>query len=74
MANRPTLSPELSEAVKRAREGARHAGELLAPRTTPPKSPLSPEVRRVIAEWKASADFDRALAEVIADDPDLATE
>jgi hypothetical protein len=74
MANRPTLSPELSRAVERAREGAREAGELLDPRTTPPRSPLSPEVRTVLAEWKASGDFDRALAEVIADDPDLATE
>lgn len=74
MANRLTLSPELNRAVERARVGAREAGELLDPPTAPPQSPLSPEVRSVLAEWKASGDFDRALAEVIADDPDLASQ
>ncbi len=74
MANRLTLSPKLSKAVEQARAGAREAGELLEPPAAPPQSPLSPEVRAVLAEWKASGDFDRALAEVIADDPDLASQ
>jgi len=74
MANRLTMSPELSEAVERARKGAREAGELLDPPTEPFRSPLSPEVQEVLREWRDSGDFDRALAEVIADDPDLATQ
>lgn len=72
MPNRLTMSPELSEVVERARRAAREAGELLDPPTEPPRSHLSPEVRAALANWKASGDFDRALAEVIADDPDLA--
>lgn len=71
MANRLTMSPELSEVVERARRAAREAGELLDPPTEPPQSHLSPEVRAALADWKASGDFDRALAQVIADDPDL---
>lgn len=72
MANRLTMSPELSEAVERARKGAREAGELLDPPTEPFRSPLSPEVQAVLREWRDSGEFDRALAEVIADDPELA--
>jgi hypothetical protein len=74
MASRLRMSPELSEAVERARKGAREAGELLDPPTEPFRSHLSPEVQAVVREWRDSGDFDRALAEVIADDPDLATE
>ncbi|MGI8433197.1 MAG: hypothetical protein ACR2LE_00420 [Nocardioidaceae bacterium] len=73
MANRLRLSPELRRLVEHARAGAREAGELLQAPASPPQSPLSPEVRAVLAEWKASGDFDQALAEVIADDPDLST-
>ena len=72
MANRLTMSPELSDVVERARRAAREAGELLEPPPEPPRSHLSPEVRAVLADWKASGDFDRALAEVVADDPELA--
>lgn len=71
MANRLRLSPELRRAVEHARLGAHEAGELLEPPASPPQSPLSPEVRAVLADWKASGDFDRALAEVVADDPGL---
>lgn len=74
MANRLTMSPELSEAVERARKGARETGELLDPPTAPFRSPLSPEVQEVLRKWRDSGEFDRALAEVIADDPDLATQ
>ena len=70
--NRPELSPELSSVVERARMAAREAGELLDPPTEPFRSPLSPEVQTVLREWRDSGDFDRALAEVIAGDPDLA--
>lgn len=72
MANRLSMSPELSEAIDRARRGAREASELIDPPTEPFRSPLSPEVQAALREWRDSGDFDRALAEVIADDPDLA--
>ena len=64
--------PELNEAVERASTGAREVGELLDPPTEPFRSPLSPEVQSVLREWRDSGEFDRALAEVIADDPELA--
>jgi len=72
MPNRLKMSPELSDVVERARQAAREAGELLDPPTAPPRSHLSPEVRAVVADWKASGGFDRALSEVISDDPELA--
>ena len=69
MTSQFTMSPELSEAVDRARESAREAGELLDPPTEPFRSPLPPEVQAVLREWRDSGDFDLALAQVIADDP-----
>jgi hypothetical protein len=68
MANRPAMSPELREAVERARRGAREAAELLDPPTGPFRSPLPREVRAALREWRDSGGFDRALAEVTADD------
>lgn len=67
------MTPELRALVERTRERAREAGELLDPPTEPPRSHLSPEVRAVLREWRDSGDLDRALAEVVADDPDLGT-
>ena len=72
VANNPRMSPELSESIERARERAREEGELLDPPTEPFRSPLPPDVQAVLREWRDSGDFDRALAEVIADDPELA--
>lgn len=72
MSHRLTMSPELRDVVERARRAARDAGELLDPPSAPYRSPLSPEVQVVLREWRDSGEFDRALAEVIADDPDLA--
>ena len=69
MANRLTMSPELSEAVERARKGAREAGELLDPPTAPFRSPLSPEVQAVLRGWRDSGGVDRALAGGLAGGP-----
>ncbi len=73
MANKLTISPALAAAVERARSAAAEAGELLSPGAGPVDAPLSPEVRAAFAEWRASGDYDRAVTEVVADDPDLAT-
>jgi hypothetical protein len=67
------LSPELRVAVERAREGARTAGELLEPPTEPFRSPLLPEVQAILRDWLESGDYDRIVAELVADDPDLQT-
>jgi hypothetical protein len=74
MANQRTISPELAAVVARARAAAEEAGEL---RSTPfsfPDAGLSPEARAAIADWLSSGDYDRAVAEIVADDPDLATQ
>lgn len=73
VADGPMMTPELRAVVEWARERARESGELLDPPTEPPRSHLSPQVRAVLREWRDSGDFDRALAEVTADDPDLWT-
>jgi len=67
------MSPELRDAIDRARRQARVAGELLDSPTEAPRSPLSALARAALADWKASGDFERTVAVVAADDPDLAT-
>jgi len=74
MANQLKLSPELSEAVERARAAAEESGELLVAPYSPPATPLPPEARAALADWVASGDYDRVVAELTADDPDLATQ
>jgi hypothetical protein len=64
--------PELVAAVDRARREAQRAGEL---RSSPPgrlDDFVDPEARAALARWVASGGYERALAEVVADDPDLA--
>lgn len=74
MSTREILDPELQSVVERARDQARQRGELLEGPSDPPSSDLSPAARSALAEWVASGDYDRAVAEIIADDPDLATQ
>lgn len=37
-------------------------------------SDLSPEAQAVLADWVASGDYDRIVAEITANDPDIATQ
>ena len=74
MANRVTISPELAAVVAAAREAAAEAGELRPAPTHAPAPVLSPEVRAAVADWRSSGDYDRTVAEIVAGDPDLATE
>jgi len=74
MANRLSMSPELSQAVERARVGAREAGQLLDPPAERPRSSYPAEVRTALADWRASGEFDRDVAAVSAGDPDLETQ
>ncbi len=36
--------------------------------------PLPPEASAVLKDWVDSGDYDRAVEEIVADDPDLATQ
>lgn len=70
------LGPELQPVVERARERARASGELLdGPGTPPPSDGLSPpEARAVLKDWVDSGDYNRAVAEIAADDPEFRTQ
>lgn len=74
MATQVKLDPELQAVVERAREMARERGELRDAPWTPPSDPLPAEAREALRDWVDSGDYDRAVAELLADDPDLATQ
>ena len=72
MAVRPAeLSPELTEAVERARALAAADGEL-RPRAGPHESPLPQVVRDALDQILRDGTYERAVTAVIADDPELA--
>ena len=71
MSTRPThLTPELAEAVERARIGLESSGEL--PRPGGYRSPLGPEDRAVVARIIADGTYRRLAEAVAATDPDIA--
>lgn len=73
MATRPQLDPALQRTVERARAAARERGELLDGASGISGHDLSPAARAALADWVASGDYDRIVAEVTAGDPDIAT-
>lgn len=74
VATRMKLDPELQAVVERARVLARERGELRDGPGASPSEGLSPAVRAAVADWVDSGDYDRAVAELVADDPDLQTQ
>ncbi|MGH9136166.1 MAG: hypothetical protein ACRD0G_03850 [Acidimicrobiales bacterium] len=74
MTSRLTMSPELAVTVDRARRLAAEAGELRSTPAGSPGSPLPAEAKAALVDWKTSGDYDAAVAEVVAQDPDLATQ
>jgi len=68
------LDPELAQIVERARHRAAAAGELIAPRVGPLVSPLPPEAQRVVRAWLDDGGYDAAIAEIVAEDPELANQ
>lgn len=74
MATTLKLDWELRSVVDRARELARERGELLDGPGAPLSEDLSPAIRAAVIDWVDSGDYDRAVAEIVADDPDLQTQ
>lgn len=74
MARQMKLDPDLQAVVERARALARKSGELRDTPWTPPSGPLPAEAREALRDWVTSGNYDRAVAEVVADDPGLATQ
>ena len=72
MSTQVKLDPALQSVVERSREQARKRGELRDGPATFPSGGLSSVAKAALAEWVASGDYDRAVAEITADDPDLA--
>lgn len=68
----PTLSPHLAEVVARCRARAEEMGELRPRKVGTFKSAFTDEAREILAEWRRSGGYERALAEIVAKDPDLA--
>ncbi len=68
------LDPALQSLVERSREHARERGELREGPSGLPSAGLSLVAKAAIVDWVASGDYDRAVAEITADDPDLATQ
>lgn len=64
------LTPELAEAVERARVGLESSGEL--PRPGGYRSPLSPEGRAVVARIIADGTYHRLADTAAATDPEIA--
>ena len=74
MTKRVARSPELTRALVHARKVARTNAELATARLGASESTLSETVRVAIADGRVSGDYDRIVAEVVAADPDLATQ
>ncbi len=68
------LDPEFRETVERARTRARERGELLDGPSGVSGDGLSQEARAALADWVASGDYDRIVAEITAGDPDISTQ
>ncbi len=71
-ADEPRSDPALSAAVERARELAEATGEVQTSPWSGPVSALSPEAREIVAWWVRDGGYERALADVVANDADLA--
>ena len=74
MAAEPKFDPELQAIVERARVLARERGELRDGPWTGPDEPLPDGVKPVLRDWIDSGGYDRAVAEITADDPDIQTQ
>ena len=73
MPTRLDLDGTLSEAIARARRRASAAGELSQPKIEF-SSPLSEPAREALAGWLRSGGYAAAVADVVADDPELANQ
>lgn len=72
MPAQPTLSPHLAEVVARCRARAEEMGELRPRKVGTFASPFTDEAREILAEWRRDGGYERALAEVVAQEPELA--
>lgn len=67
-----SVSPELEEAIARARRQAEAAGELGRRRPVRPREPLPPEVRAFFRRILDDGSYAEAVARLGAEDPEIA--
>ena len=74
MATEFHMDPELAAVVDRARRLAEEMGDL--PRGPFPifESTIPPEAADTLVQWLRDGSYDRAVARIVAEDPDLANE
>lgn len=73
MATELRSDPELTELLERARTRAAEDGEVLTG-PTPVGPSLSSEAGQIVASWLDDGGYDRAVADITAEDPDLRSE
>lgn len=69
-----TPDVHLRDVVVRSRAPAAELGELTPRRVDPIDSVFSDEECRLIGEWRRDGGYERVLAALAADDPDLAVQ
>ena len=74
MAKPVTFSTEFQATVDRARALARESGEWHDTPAGHCELELGDEVRAAIKDWLDSGDYDRIVAQIVANDPELATQ
>lgn len=67
-----TMSPHLAEVVARCRAHAEEMGELQPRRVGAFESAFTDEARDMLTAWRRDGGYERALAQIAANDPDLA--
>ena len=72
MATKLRSDPELAALVTRSRGQAETAGELRRPSDEPVTCKLEPRACEIVVSWIRHGGYDRAVAEIVAADPDLA--
>lgn len=73
MATELPLDPEFAAVVERARRRAIENGEIPA-QAGAFDPPIPVEARAIIAEWLRDGGYEAAIAEIAAEDPDLANQ
>jgi hypothetical protein len=73
MATELPLDPEFAAVVERARRRAAEMGEIPA-RAGRFEPTIPPEARQIIAEWLRGGGYEAAIAQIAAEDPDLANQ
>lgn len=68
------MTPVLAATVERARQAARASGELQLEPAGSVQSPFDPDERELIAAWHSSGDYERVVADIVTDDPEIATQ